>query len=726
MDMQTVNQLIADGDMNGVESAWIQAADAGESPAVMCQALKALIEARQSDIAEMLAWMLLSDAVERLAAQEALDVAREILPVLPGGPELREMTASLYEQVYAQTENFQALLAASGLQSGQAPRRAIRTLDTCLAIGPGSYLAGRYESKVLRAEGFNAATGCFEVTDARGDTMMLEPKPLADNYEPAGGNDFRVLRAFRPDELAGLVNDDPAAAMIGVCRLYDGRVESLELRDTIVPKYLPKDKWSGWWNRAKTAVKRSEFLTIEGRNPIFVVYHPQGRSLEQELTASVEQARVPLELLNTLKQYVRETKHRKLKIDPEFVSPILETLAEQAESFRQRRPDDALTACLSLTVAESLGLGAPKTPYPPASGLLSEADKPAEEILALANASLRAIALEALSQRPDAADQFARLLVMLPSSELDPVAAKLRAAGSGEVIDRVVAEAMSNPAAYPQVCIWLWQGPSGPLDNPPEMLELLSRLLKIMQDMYRDPHIDRTERRDTCGQIRSALTAGGCKTFRETILKLDEDVAATMKRRVEVNNGLSDVTRESLLGVLREEFYGLFIQAKVEPWLDESVIWTTKASLDGMEAELKDIIDVQMPANSRAIGEAAALGDLSENAEWQYAVEEQRRLQGRVAQLQDDMVRARVLTPGDVPHDSAGIGSRITVSRMSDGQEFELTVLGPSESNVEENVFNYRTPLAQALLGKGIGDTATLKLDGTEREYSIERLESAV
>jgi transcription elongation GreA/GreB family factor len=247
-----------------------------------------------------------------------------------------------------------------------------------------------------------------------------------------------------------------------------------------------------------------------------------------------------------------------------------------------------------------------------------------------------------------------------------------------------------------------------------------------MQEMHRNPDIDRTLRRETFGQIRGTLTAGGGKIFRETIVKLDEGVAATVKRRIEVNNGLSDSSRETLLGVLREEFYTLFIQAKVASWLDESVIWTTKESIDRLEAELKELVDVTLPANSKAIGQAAALGDLSENAEWQYAVEEQRRLNGRVSQLQNDLIRARALNHGDVPGESVGIGSKVAVRRLSDQQEMELTILGPWESNVEMSVFSYRTPLALELLGKGVGETVTLKLDGTAQEYLIERLDAII
>ncbi|MDP6634591.1 MAG: GreA/GreB family elongation factor [Phycisphaerae bacterium] len=726
MDLRKIQELTEKNDVDAVEIEWMEAIESGESAQAMCEALKLIVDAKQPDVAVMLASMLLSDASEKQTPAEALDIARLILPTLPANPELRTATAKLYKQVYAQVEHFDLFMDESGLESNQAPRRAIRTLDTCLALTPGTPLAGRYEQDVLRVDGFNSLTGCFDLTEPGGRQISLEPKPLADNYEPVEDGDFRVLRAFRPDDLIELVANDPTAVMIGVCRMNGGQVDSLELKDAISPRYLPPKKWSNWWTKAKTAVKRSPFLTIEGRNPTFIIYHAEGHSLEQELAASVEAARVPLELLEVLKQYVRELKLRKLETDPTFVSPILDTLAKQADSFRKRRAADALTASLAIGIAQTLGLGEVETPYPSPSELLSEAKAPAKAVLALTDPSLRNNALVALAEREDAAEQLAEVLTLLSANELDLVDAKLRDAGRQELVEHAVDEAMRRPVANPQICIWLWQGPSQPLKNAPNLLDLFSRLMKIMQEMHRDPDLDRTLRRETCGQIRSTLTAGACKTFRKTISKLDEGVAATVKRKIEVNPGLSEASRETLLNVVRDEFYALFIQAKVASWLDDGAIWTTKESIDRLESELKELVDVALPANSRAIGEAAALGDLSENAEWQYAVEEQRRLNGRVAQMQNDLMKARALSHGDVPSDTVGIGSKITVRRVSDQHETELTILGPWESNVELNVFSYRTPLALELLGKGIGDTATLKLDGSAQEYSIAGLDAII
>ncbi|GAF78702.1 unnamed protein product, partial [marine sediment metagenome] len=92
----------------------------------------------------------------------------------------------------------------------------------------------------------------------------------------------------------------------------------------------------------------------------------------------------------------------------------------------------------------------------------------------------------------------------------------------------------------------------------------------------------------------------------------------------------------------------------------------------------------------------------------------------------DDLVRARVLDAGDVPADTVGVGSRVTVKRLSDGAEIEMSFLGPWDSDVENRAYSYRAPLAQALMGKTPGQTVTLKIDGPETEYTIQHLASAL
>jgi len=726
MDVEQIKQWIADGEIDAVESAWLEAIEQAAPLAAMRETLEALTAAGHSEAAETLGEVLLSDAADRRPAAEALDIGRVILPLLRGGRELRQIAAAAYRQVHGQAEHFDGLLRASGLEGGQPLRRAVQTLEVCLSVRPGTYVASRYDDRVFRVAQFEPVLGCFELTAAGGETTELEPNVLADEFAPIEEGDFRVLAQFGTGDLGELLESNPGAALVGICLSRGGRIDAQALKHLLVDRYMEAGKWSKWWSRARTAAKRSELLSVEGRSPAVIRYYPHGRSLEDELAGAVDKARTPLDYLAVLQQYVREGKQRKTEPAGEFVAPLMQTLAEQAASFRQRRPAEALAASLGIEVMVRLGLPAPQAAYPTAAEALASIDRPAEAVAQLTEASLWPVALDALAARGDAGEQFARLLLLAPAGWLDEVAKRLRAAGRGETLAHAVADAMLNPTANPQLCLWLWQGPAEPVEEGPGALEILSRLLKMAEELGRDPDVDRHVRRTTFQQIRSALASRECGRFAAAVKEMNEGVARTIKRRIERSEALTETSRDTLLAVLREAHYKLFLKEKVAPWADESVLWTTEKSLYRREAELKEVLEVKMPANSRAIGLAAEHGDLSDNSDWQAAIEERRRLQARAAAMKDELARARMLQPEDVPADSVGVGSRVVLKRIADGGEVEMTFLGPLDSDAERRIYSYQTPLAQAVMGKTPGQTVTLKLDGVEGDYTIERLGSAL
>ncbi len=734
MNVEQMNEWIAAGLLDEIETAWLEAmetadgtdigAEAGESAEV----LKSLVEAGHADAAETLAWTYLADRIDRFEPADALQVARAVVSAVPASDELRSQAAQLYRAIYDDSEHLDAILRASGLPGGQSPRRAFRTLDTCLAIQPGCFLANRFDGGVLRAGEFQDALGEFELTDSAGSAVMLDPKALADEYEITDETDFRVLIRFRREDIARLLEDDPASVLIGLCTSGgDGRIDAVALKEALVPEYLPKDKWPGWWNRARTAAKRCEKLSLEGRHPIVVSYHPRGRSLEEELAGAARRARTPLEHLAVLRQYLREARHRKVEVSEDFAGPIVEALAEQGSRFLSTRPVDSLTAALAVGEAIAANLPAPKGDYPSVEAILATAERPEEAIAQLANAALFPAAIDALCARLDAPDRLAGLLRRAPLWQLDEVAARLAAAGREGDVAEAARDALTAPAENIQLCLWLWKGPaSTAIPDELSRLQLLTRLIGVLEHIERDWDADPARRKKVRQDIRSALSAQEFAAFRQALAETDEGVAATLKRRIERLDGLAQAVREEMLNALRESFPRLFFVAKAQPWEDESVIWATRRSLDRHEAKLKELIEVKMPANSRAIGAAAEHGDLSENSEWKFAIEEQRMLKAQAAKIENELASTRILDPEHVPTETVGIGSRVTLRHVGDDRELQLTFLGPWDADVSRRIFSYQTPLAKEFMGKGAGDTATVRIEGLEGEYRIESIDSAI
>ncbi len=92
--------------------------------------------------------------------------------------------------------------------------------------------------------------------------------------------------------------------------------------------------------------------------------------------------------------------------------------------------------------------------------------------------------------------------------------------------------------------------------------------------------------------------------------------------------------------------------------------------------------------------------------------------------MQNEMLMARIIDPDHISRETVGIGAKL-VLRSQDGRSREVTFLGPWDGDRLKSIYNYQTPLAQECLGKKIGDTIQMRLDGQEKEYTIVQIGSA-
>jgi len=725
MDVEQIKEWLAAGEVDAIEEAWMAAAE-GDAPVAPEQAgavLTALVEAEQDDLADTLGWAMLEDRKDRMGPEQRLALAKGLSLAVPLSAELRQQALAVYRELHGTHRHFEALVKASELMNAPTPRRAYATLDLCLHVQDGMYLAGRFGHQVLQVRRFDETLGEYDLEDLAGSATSTDPRKLADEFERIDETDFRVLSRRDPERLKALFQSDPAAVLMGVCQSREGRIDSVELKELLVPRYLEAGQWSKWWSKARTAAKRCPKLTVEGRNPIFLVYHPKGLTLEDELAGDLDAAKTPQDRLELARRYAREARQRKLTLDADFGTLLTDALADDARRFQDARPTDALVASLGLAEAARLGLPQPETPAPPAAEILASAADPVAVVAGLEDASLWPAAMDALAALDGAPEHLLALLPELPYQQLDKLAGLIRQAGRAEELSEAAAKAAADPLNALDLCLWLWLGPAEPVPSAPERLELFSRLLKAMHDLDIDLQIAAgLDRKEIQRRIRTVLGARDLAGYREVIAGIDEAMASILKKRIERCDGLAESLRDDMLGILRENFYGLFAKARALPWEDPNVLYTTEAALHRYEAELKELVEVTIPANSRAIGEAADHGDLSENSEWKYAVEERNKLQQRQAQMQEELAKARILHPEEVQTNAVGIGSRVTLRRADNGSRIELSILGPWDTDLARHRYAYLTALARALLGKAPGETAALKLEGDEAEYVIEAL----
>ncbi|MEK9921806.1 MAG: transcription elongation factor GreA, partial [Rhodospirillales bacterium] len=130
----------------------------------------------------------------------------------------------------------------------------------------------------------------------------------------------------------------------------------------------------------------------------------------------------------------------------------------------------------------------------------------------------------------------------------------------------------------------------------------------------------------------------------------------------------------------------------------------TPSGLKKLQEELKRLKSEERPAIIRAIAEARAHGDLSENAEYHAAKERQSFIEGRIAELEDKTSRAEVIDPSTMSGDTVRFGATVKVVDEETDAEKEYQIVGADEANIEEGRISVTSPIARAMIGKGIGD----------------------
>ena len=135
--------------------------------------------------------------------------------------------------------------------------------------------------------------------------------------------------------------------------------------------------------------------------------------------------------------------------------------------------------------------------------------------------------------------------------------------------------------------------------------------------------------------------------------------------------------------------------------------------------ELEKLKRVERPQNIRAIEEARAHGDLSENAEYAAAKERQGFIEGRIGELEYKLASLEVINPENLPRDRVVFGSRVLLENQETGQDVEYQLVGPDESNVEQGRISIMSPLGKAILGKKPGDELMIEVPGGKRGYEL-------
>jgi transcription elongation factor GreA len=150
----------------------------------------------------------------------------------------------------------------------------------------------------------------------------------------------------------------------------------------------------------------------------------------------------------------------------------------------------------------------------------------------------------------------------------------------------------------------------------------------------------------------------------------------------------------------------------------------TREGYEKLKADLDRMQNVEMIEVAKRIAAARELGDLSENAEYHAAREDQGMLQARIDALKDKLARATIVDRRSLPSDTVVFGTRVKIKDLNSGAEEVYELVGPGEEDYDNNKILTTSPRGQGLLGKKLGEIAEIRVPRGCLRYQIMEISS--
>jgi transcription elongation factor GreA len=151
----------------------------------------------------------------------------------------------------------------------------------------------------------------------------------------------------------------------------------------------------------------------------------------------------------------------------------------------------------------------------------------------------------------------------------------------------------------------------------------------------------------------------------------------------------------------------------------------TLAKYQEKQKQLANIIEVDIPANSKEIESARQYGDLKENAEYHAAKEKQTHLNSLASRLNDEIDRAQIFDPVQVNTSRVSFGTHVVLLNKNSDKREEITILGPWESDPDNHIISYLSPFGGTILNKVVGDYIEFTNNDEKISYLVEGISSA-
>lgn len=720
-DENRLKSIAASGDRDALEEAWLEQLENPGPASVFTAALDVLPDEVCADVSHALLPLVLETYVELDRSDDALAAARRLARYEPQSRPLRRHLVKLFQTVHGRETWFEVFFKSCGLDEEVPLPDAIALFDGYEPFKPGCPVEHKAGWGPGVVDGYNNDDVEVRIKFHDGAKRELPLSSCLDSLTVMDREDLRAMVLIDPEGLHALAEEDPGEVVRRAVSLARGRATAARVKELLIDKAVPTKNWSRWWTAAKKAAARHPWLKIEGGSrPVFSL-RKKPVSMNDASIAAVCEARSLEKAIAAVRAIVHSSP------DKDLMAEMLDEIARRLDGEADGDGETEEVLLEGALLLEEFGREVENG----SASILQDAEEADEhgaiDLLGAISAKGRKAGIRAFENAfpGEWPSKLALGFHLLPRELMKPAleASLDDESGQALLIERW-REIDNEPWKYPWALYYLGRMiVNGTLqgEGAPSSHEAVLALLRCLEaSLFHTTH-DKAMVREVTKRYEEFLLES-----RHGVLEhfLDEGERSLLVRAlgmVHITSMLPKSITDRLIISIPSRFPDLKKTEEKAFW-ESGGLFCTRAGIEKRRLDLKDLIEEKLPEVAKAIGRAASFGDLSENAEWEAAVEEQRLLSTRAKQMNEELLTAQLLEEQNLPNGMVAPGTKVTYRVVENDEVKILTILGPWDVG-EEGIVSYEAPLAAGFLGLRVGEETTISLPGGELAIVVEKVE---
>jgi len=581
------------------------------------------------------------------------------------------------------------------------------------AMEPGSYV-------IHRSWGFGQIRSYDEGTQK----LLIDfPSKKAHPMDPAfclttmevlPAKHLLVRKETDSAKISSLIENDPAQLVVEALQAYPNNATTAIDLEITLAQAIGEEKFKKWWSTAKKAIAKDPRIAVPVKKTECYILREIPVSAEDEILESFNGTRSARRRILLAEQLTNAAEKGETKTD------LTAILAGVTESVKDSNQLDAAERLHGAAVRDDLARLAKVDP---------SALEPSQASLIANPRDLPAIAEKIPVQFQG---RFLDLVLSTHPIEARDIVFNLLKTSQGkfttECINFLVENGHTDELA---AVLKRWQTEQNL--RAPVLLWIVKnrhskKFAKLLNDMITPRLLNAiffaidyealqsaSARRIPLGDILSEDT----DLIGDLLSTADPETARDLANTLMLNQGFEELTKKSLLARFIKIFPSIQSLVAADADSKEEQLLVSRRSYERKREEYETIVSRKIPENSKAIATAREHGDLKENSEYKMAKQDQQVLMAQKSLLEKDLGRARITDFKEASIEQISVGSIAEIKSTTTGNVSRYTLLGAWDSDPENHVIAYKTPLGLALLSRKVGDQVKVKIGTSEDSYVV-------